>query len=309
MIKKPNNKLIVVCGPTASGKTALGIQIAKKWNLEIISSDSRQFYAQMKIGTARPDHKELDNIVHHLLGSQDINQPISAAEFENLGLEILEKIYQKQHAALLVGGSGLYIKALCEGLDSGLPAPNQALRADLETILTNSGIETLQAKLQKLDPEYAASVDLQNPRRLVRALEVCITTGLTYSSLRKAKPKNRNFEVLYLGIDLPRQQLYERINLRVSMMLAQGLMQEATGLICFRHLSSMQTVGYREVFEYLDGLINYKQMEEKIAQNTRRYAKRQLTWLAAQPNIHWHKIHDNQDLELVYQKIEAFLKN
>ncbi len=280
--------LIIVTGPTASGKTVLSIELAKKFNTEVISADSRQFFKEMQIGTARPTDEELQGVPHHFLGHISIHEHYNAGMFEKDALKILETIFAKNNIAIVCGGSGMYVNALCYGLDE-LPHQNENLRCKLENLLNEKGIEALQKKLQLLDPEYYAIVDLQNPHRLMRAIEVCIITGVPYSQLRSGEKKQRNFEIIKIAIDWPREKLYERINKRVDLMFKQGLVEEAKNLLPFKNHNALQTVGYRELFNYFDGKYTLEVAKESIKQNTRRFAKRQLTWFRREKDIKWFK--------------------
>lgn len=280
--------LIIITGPTASGKTALSIELAKKFNTEVISADSRQFFKEMQIGTARPTEEELQGVPHHFLGHISIHEHYNAGMFENDALKILESIYSKKNIAIVCGGSGMYVNALCYGLDE-LPEQNENLRSELEKILEEKGIEALQEKLKQLDPDYYAVVDLQNPHRLMRAIEVCISAGIPYSQLRSGDKKHRDFDSIKIAIDWPREILYQRINERVDLMFKQGLAEEAKNLLPFKNHNALQTVGYKELFNYFDGNCTLEDAKELIKQNTRRFAKRQLTWLRREKDIKWFK--------------------
>ncbi|MFN4235348.1 MAG: tRNA (adenosine(37)-N6)-dimethylallyltransferase MiaA [Bacteroidia bacterium] len=283
-----NKYLIVVTGPTASGKTALSIALAKAFQTEVISADSRQFFKEMQVGTARPTAEELEGIKHHFLGHISIHDIYNAGIFEKDALEVLDTIFETKNVAIVCGGSGMYVNALCYGLDE-LPKQDKELRLKLEELLKQKGIEALQEKLKVLDSEYYKMVDLQNPHRLMRAIEVCINTGIPYSQLRKGEKKERNFKILKIGIDWPREKLYERINQRVDLMFEQGLVEEAKKLIPFKNINALQTVGYRELFDYFEGKCTLEEAKELIKQNTRRFAKRQLTWFRKDQEIKWFK--------------------
>jgi tRNA dimethylallyltransferase len=278
--------LIVIAGPTASGKTAVGINLAKRLNTEIISADSRQFYREMAIGTAKPTPNELAQAKHHFVNSHSITDSFNVGDFEQQGLALLNEIFKTHNTAILVGGSGLYIKAICEGFDQ-LPDIDPGIRDHLNTELALKGIEHLQQKLQQVDPDYYQQVDLNNPQRIIRALEVFEGSGQPFSSYRKANLKSRPFNIIKIGLLWPREKLYERINLRVDMMVADGLLDEVRSLLPYRHLNALQTVGYTEVFDYLDGSINLQTAVDQIKQNTRRFAKRQMTWFNKDKEINW----------------------
>lgn len=293
--------LFVVCGPTAVGKTALAIWIAKNFETEIISADARQFYKEMNIGTAKPNENELNSVPHHFINSLSVEQDYSAGDFEKEAIPVLEKIFSKKNSAVLVGGSGLFIKAVCEGLDE-FPVVNQQIRDELRKEFEAKGISFLQEKLKELDAEYFAIVDKENHRRLIRALEVCLSTGKTFSEFHKHEKKERNFQIIKIGLNLPREKLYERINLRVDEMIKSGLVEEAEKLFPLRKLNALQTVGYVELFDYFEKKISLNEAIEKIKQHTRNYAKRQLTWFNQDKTIHWFL--PNED-----EKIISFLQS
>ncbi len=286
-----NNKpkyLIVVTGPTASGKTALSVDLAKAFNTDVISADSRQFFKEMQIGTARPTDEELQGVPHHFLGHISIHEHYNAGMFEKEALEISDKIFSKNNIAIVCGGSGMYVNALCYGLDD-LPEQNEKIRKELEKLYIEKGIEALQEKLKELDPEYYKIVDLQNPHRLMRAIEVCLSTGIPYSQMRSGEKKERDFQIIKIAIDWPREKLYERINQRVDLMFKQGLAEEAKKLYPYKNINALQTVGYRELFDYFEDKSTLEQAKEDIKQNTRRFAKRQLTWFRKDNEIKWFK--------------------
>ena len=282
----PPSFLIVIVGPTAVGKTKLSLQLAKHFNAEIISADSRQFFKEMNIGTAKPDEAELKTAKHHFINSHSITEYFSAGEFEKSALALLEGIFKKNNVSLLVGGSGLYVKALCEGMDD-LPEAGPAIREKLNAQLKNEGIEKLFSQLKILDPEYAMKVDGHNPQRIIRALEIILQTGKTYSFFRKGIKKERPFKIIKIGLALPREELYDSINKRMDKMLADGLIDEARGLYEFKNHNALQTVGYAEVFDYLDGKYNEAEMIDLLKRNSRRYAKRQMTWFKRDKEIAW----------------------
>lgn len=269
--------LIVIGGPTASGKTAFAIRVAQRLGTEILSCDSRQFYREMSIGTAKPSAEELAAVPHHFINSISIEAAYSVGDYERDALALLEKLFEKHDAVVLTGGSGLYQKALCEGLDD-FPEVPQEVRQRVEQWYQFSGIEGLQQKLKACDPDYYAKVDLQNSRRLMRALGVYEASGLPFSSFHHAQKTERNFTPFYLFLSPTRELLYERINQRVVQMVADGLVEEARSLYPQRHLLALQTVGYQELFEYFDGKTSLEEAIEQIKQHTRNYAKRQLTW-------------------------------
>jgi tRNA dimethylallyltransferase len=278
--------LIVVCGPTGSGKTDLGATLAKKLNTAVLSADSRQIYREMAIGTAQPEAHQLAAAPHYLIAQRDVNERFTAGDYEREALAILEKLFTGHDAVVAVGGSGLYIDALCRGLDA-VPDSDPALRAELEKQWRDGGSRQMLARLQELDPVYCKQVDPANPNRVIRALEVCMSSGMPYSSLRRGTRKERWFDILKIGITWPREELYARIDRRVDAMMAAGLEAEARALFPLRELNALQTVGYRELFGYFDGTHSLERAVELIKQNSRRYAKRQITWFSKDKDIHW----------------------
>jgi tRNA dimethylallyltransferase len=287
--------LLVILGPTAVGKTSLSIQVAKQLSAEILSADSRQFYREMKIGTARPDESDLRLVRHHFMGHLSIQDPYNVSMYEADALRTLDALFQKNPIAILTGGSGLFIKAVCHGIDE-LPDPDPALREKLKATFDSYGIMPLQTQLKELDPAFFEIVDRSNPKRLLRALEVCITTGKPYSSLRKNSPALRNFKTIQLGLSREKADLYARINQRVDQMMEQGLMKEAEGLYPFRELNALNTVGYKELFLYFDGKLTLDRAIENIKTNSRRYAKRQMTWFRKENDIHWMDATKEQEI-------------
>jgi tRNA dimethylallyltransferase len=278
--------LVVVVGPTAIGKTALSIRLAQHYGAEIISADSRQFYKELKIGVAAPSDAELAAATHHFIGHLSIHDYYNASRFEKDALQKIEALFETHNIVVMTGGSGLYIDAVCNGIDD-LPDPTPELRTELKTLFQKEGIESLQNLLQTHDPEYYNAVDTKNPARLLRALEVCITAGQPYSSLRTQKLEQRPFEVIFIGLHCERALLNERIHRRVDEMLTSGLLDEVERLFPMRHLNALNTVGYKELFAWKEGKISFEQAIEDIKTNTRRYAKRQMTWFRKNPNIRW----------------------
>lgn len=269
------------------GKTAAGIRIAKDLGAEIISADSRQFYRQMEIGTAKPTLEERGEVTHYFVDNLDLQQDYNVGKFEREALARLEKLFAKSRYAVLVGGSGLYVKALCDGIDD-MPAVDPNIRNQLRQQKEEKGIAFLAAQLQEKDPEYAAIADLKNPQRLVRALEIIESTGRTYTSFREVEKNiERPFKVLKIGLELPREVLYDRINRRMDLMIEAGLFEEAERLYPYRDLNALQTVGYREIFGYLDGLYDREEAVRLLKRNSRRYAKRQLTWFKKDEATRW----------------------
>jgi tRNA dimethylallyltransferase len=280
--------LIVVAGPTASGKTALAIELAQYFEAEILSCDSRQFFKETNIGTAKPNAKELAAAVHHFVDCLSIEEEYNIGDYERDVLAFLEHYYQKNNIAIMVGGSGMYIRAVCEGLDV-YPTVDKNIRLELNQLLEEKGIEALQEELSVADPVYYSKVDILNPHRLIRALEIFRGTGKPFSSFQGKGKVKRPFEVIKLGLNWERAELYDRINRRVDLMLKAGLLEEVKALYPQRTLNALQTVGYREFFDYFDEKISLEEAIELVKRNTRRYAKRQLTWLRKETNLHWIK--------------------
>lgn len=284
--------LIVVSGPTAVGKTALAIQLAQHFQTEIISADARQFYREISIGTAKPNADELAQAKHHFIDSHSVTEVVDAGSFEKIALAKLQKIFSEKSYAILVGGSGLYTQAVCEGLDD-LTFRDDELRASLQT----KTAEELQSILAKLDPDYFALVDLQNKQRMMRAIEVSTLSGKAYSSHLTGKKKQRDFGIIKIAITDERAKLYERINHRVDQMMANGLVAEVKNNIANRACYALKTVGYKEIFDMLDGRLTLEQSVEAIKQNTRRFAKRQLTWLRRDPEYQWFAYHEFEKIK------------
>lgn len=278
--------LIVVAGPTAVGKTAAAIKLAQHFNTVVVSADSRQFFREMNIGTAKPDEGELAVAKHYFINSHSISESFSVGDFEKQGLALLDELFKTHDKVVLAGGSGLYIKAICEGFDD-LPVADISVREKLNQQLEREGITTLQKQLQQIDPDYYTQVDLNNPQRIIRALEVFETSGKPFSSYRNATVNKRPFNIIKLALDMPREKLYERINLRVDLMVKQGLIQEVKSLLPYRELNALNTVGYSELFDYFDGKTSLDEALLLIKQNTRRFAKRQLTWFRKDKDFIW----------------------
>jgi tRNA dimethylallyltransferase len=305
----PNSQakyLIIIAGPTAVGKTELAIRLAKTLHTEIISADSRQIFKELSIGTAKPSEKELSEVPHHFINSHSIAEAYSAGDFERDALKLLDALFIKHDFVVLTGGSGLYIKAVSEGLDL-LPAPEEGLRQSLTERLSREGLESLQQEIKGIDPDFASTREIVNPQRVVRALEVYYTTGLPISHYQQKNLQNRPFKQILIALDRDRAELYHRIDSRMDQMLSQGLVEEAKSVIEFRHMHALQTLGYKEVYAYLDGLYNEKEMERLLKQNSRRYAKRQLTWFRHQGDFQWFQP-DQFDHILNYINKESSLK-
>jgi len=278
--------LIVIAGPTAIGKTAAAIGVAKHFDTVVVSADSRQFFREMSIGTAKPSAEELAQVKHYFIDSHSITEPFSVGDFERECLILLDELFKRHDHVVLAGGSGLYIKAICEGFDD-LPIADPAIREKLNLELEQKSLNYLQEKLKLADPLYYNQVDLGNPQRIIRALEVFESTGNPISSYRQAAVNKRPFHIIKLALNMPRELLYRRINDRVDMMLHQGLLAEVTSLLPYRHLNALNTVGYAEIFDYMDGATTLDKAVEMIKQNTRRFAKRQLTWFRKDQQFIW----------------------
>ncbi|TAI49055.1 tRNA (adenosine(37)-N6)-dimethylallyltransferase MiaA [Flagellimonas allohymeniacidonis] len=293
--------LLAVVGPTAIGKTRLAIALAKHFNTEIISADSRQFFKEMRIGTAVPSSKELTEAKHHFIQHKSIHETYSVGDFEKEVMALLHRLFQEKDTVVLVGGSGLYVDALVKGLDE-FPEVNPKIRKTLNKRLLDEGIESLQRELKARDPLYYDQVDLMNPHRVIRALEVSISSGRPFSSFRRKHKTNRFFQTVYVGIDADRAIIYDRINRRVDSMMDEGLLDEARQLHPFKELNALQTVGYRELFEFFEEKCTLDFAVEEIKKNTRRFAKRQLTWLRKNEHIIWSNYAD--PLEKIIQRIK-----
>ena len=294
--------LISIVGTTGIGKTRLSIELAKHFATEIISCDSRQFFRKMKIGTAAPSDEELSLAKHHFIGNLSVSDYYSIGQYEIDALAKTEELFSEKDVIILVGGSMMYEKALIEGLND-LPEANAEHQEKLDIILNEEGIDKLQNLLKELDPEYFKNVDKNNPRRLLRAIDVIWQTGKTYSEIISAPKKKRNFQTIRIGIEAPREIIYQKINERVDKMMKDGLLDEVKNLINYRDLVALKTVGYTELFKYLDGEWPLEFAVEEIKKNSRRFAKRQLTWYRGESNIHWVK---NQN---AFQESLSLLEN
>jgi tRNA dimethylallyltransferase len=287
MLEKALEKtLIVIVGPTAIGKTALAITIANTLNTEIISADSRQFFEEMEIGTAKPSPEELQAAPHHFINSHSVKDLFSTGDFEVEALGRIADLFDEKDQVVMVGGSGLYINAVLNGLDE-LPETDLSIREALNTRLKEEGIQSIQDELSRLDPEYYSTVDQSNPQRMIRGLEFHLSTGKKLSSFLSKSKKQRPFKTIKIGLNQDRALLYKQINERVDLMMTKGLLKEVEHLIPFKGYNALKTVGYAELFDYLDGNISLEAAVDKIKQNTRRFAKRQLTWFRRDPEIKW----------------------
>jgi tRNA dimethylallyltransferase len=278
--------LIVIAGPTAVGKTETAIQLARHYDTVIVSADSRQFYREMSIGTAKPNADELAAAKHYFINSHSVTEDFTVGDYEKQALALLDELFKTHNKVILAGGSGLFIRAVCEGFDE-LPDADNAIREKLNTEFAKHGIAYLQEKLKIADPNYYNQVDLNNPKRLIRALQVFESTGKPFSSFRSASVNQRPFESIKFCINLPREILYDRINRRVDIMIEQGLVDEVHSLLPYRHLNALHTVGYSELFDYFDGKTDLPTAINLIKQNTRNFAKRQLTWFRKDKEMHW----------------------
>ena len=290
-----NKHLIVLAGPTASGKTATAIKLAMAFDAEIISADSRQFYKELSIGTAAPTAEELAQVKHHFVYNLSIEDKYDVADYEKDVLNYLKEYFKTKNVAVMTGGSGLFIDAVCNGLDE-IPDISEEVRNRVTRMLEIDGLEALQKEVERVDPDYFQIVDRQNPRRLQRALEVFYQTGKPYSTFRRKNAAKRDFDIIKLAILWDRDKLIERINRRVDLMMEQGLLDEVKSVYPKRHLNSLNTVGYKELFDYLDGKCSLEQSVEQIKINTRQYAKRQMTWLRKNNDYQWFTIEESDEI-------------
>ncbi len=288
-----NKTLIVITGPTAVGKTDLCLDIAKYFGIPIINADSRQIYREIKIGTAAPTEEQLQQVRHYFVGTQALTDYYSASIYEQEVMSLLDTLFQTSDYALLSGGSMMYIDAVCNGIDD-IPTVDDETRNTLKRRLAEEGLESLCEQLRVLDPEHYEIVDKKNPRRVVHALEICLMTGRTYTSFRTNEHKERPFNIIKIGLTRDREIIYERINRRVDIMMEQGFLDEARSVYPLRHLNALNTVGYKELFAYLDGTWSLDEAIERIKGNTRRYARKQLTWYKKDPLVTWFSPDDKQ---------------
>lgn len=277
---------IVIVGPTASGKTNLSLQLAAHFNTSIISADSRQCYKELNIGVAKPSQEELDRIPHYFINSHSIQNEVNAGVFENYALTAIAAIFATKDVAIMVGGTGLYVKTFCEGMDD-MPRVEETIRTQVRNEYETKGLDWLQQMVKEVDPLFYEKGETQNPQRMLRALEVKLSSGKSILELHSSPRLVRDFNIVKIGMELPREQVYQNINNRVDAMMQEGLLQEAKALYNYRHLNALQTVGYTEFFDYLDGNFTLEKAVEEIKKNTRHYAKRQLTWFKRDENIKW----------------------
>lgn len=286
------NTLLVLLGPTGVGKTELSLQVAEQLKSPIVSSDSRQLYKQMTIGTAAPTDEQLKRVTHYFVGILEPEDYYSASQFEDDAVALIEKLLQSHRFVVMTGGSMMYIDAVCKGIDE-IPTIDKKLRKEVYELYQKEGLESIRARLKILDPVFYNEVDLKNPKRVIHALEICLMSGKPYSSLRTNPNKKRSFKIVKVGFTRPREELYERINNRVDQMIADGLIEEARKLYPKRHLNSLNTVGYKELFEYFAGTCTLDFAIEKIKQHSRNYARKQLTWFKKDKDINWINLSDN----------------
>lgn len=281
-----NKNLVVVVGPTGVGKTAVCIELAKSLDCEIISADSRQIYRDIPIGTASPTEDERKSVPHHFIGMLSLDEYFSAARYEEMALAEIERQFKKRNVVLLTGGSMMYVDALCKGIDD-IPSPDREIRDELMRRFETEGLDSLRHQLKILDPEYYNVVDLKNPKRVIHGLEICLMTGRTYTSFRTNICKKRPFNIIKVGLRREREELYERINQRVDQMILAGLVEEARKVYPFRSYNALNTVGYKELFEFFDGVITLDEAVDKIKRNSRVYSRKQMTWFKRDESIHW----------------------
>lgn len=296
--------LVVITGPTAVGKTKLCVKIAQHFNTEIISADSRQFYKELSIGTAKPIPEEMKNIPHHFINNLSISEEYNANDFEKDALKLLKQLFNRHKIVILTGGSGLFIDAICNGFDADLPGADQNIRLKLENLYNKYGIEILQEKLKQLDPEFYKEIDLSNVKRLYRAIEVCIISNKPYSELRQGKQQERPFRILKVALNREKEELFDRINQRVDLMIESGLIEEVKSVIKYKNHNALKTVGYTEIFEHLDGEITLDKSIKNIKTNTRRYAKKQINWFNKSNDYRWFKPSQEKEIiELIQSNI------
>jgi tRNA dimethylallyltransferase len=287
--------LIVIAGPTAVGKTPVAIELARRLGTEIVNADSRQVYREMKIGTAMPSDSQLAAVKHHLTGHLSISQAYNASMYENEALQVLEKLFLRYERVILTGGSGMYIDAVCNGIDD-IPSVDPGVRDKMRKEFLERGLDYIRTRLQEVDPEYYAKVDLNNPKRILKALEVWETSGRPYSQFLTGKPKDRPFRIVKIGLDLPRAVLHGRINLRVLRMMEEGLESEARSLLPFRKMNALNTLGYKEMFDFFDGKLTLPEAVVQIQGHSRQYARRQITWFRKDANLKWFDPLDTESM-------------
>lgn len=306
MTNHDDRLLVIIMGPTAVGKTALAIDLAAYFETDIISADSRQFYVEMNIGTAKPTSSQLQQVKHHFINSLHVSQAYSVGKYEEEAILLIDKLFQQKKILIVVGGSGLYINALCDGIDT-IPSVSAKTKAYVSQLYQDKGMVELLSLLKKYDPLYYDQVDHKNTQRVTRAVEVCLETQMSFSSFRKGVKTQRSFQLLKIGLQKSREQLYQSINQRVDDMVQQGLVDEVKSLVPYKDANALQTVGYTEFFSFLDGACSLEEAIALIKKNTRRYAKRQLTWFRKDPAIHWFDVTQVSN-ESIRSHIISFLK-
>ena len=299
---------LIIQGPTAVGKTAVSIQAALQLHTSIISADSRQCYKEMSIGTAKPSAEELQQVRHYFIDEYPVTTHLTAADYERIALQYLADIFSTKDTAIVCGGTGLYINALCNGLDD-MPPADAAIEAEVNLAYKEQGIDWLQAAVQQEDPEFYAAGEIQNPSRMLRALIFKRSTGKSITGFRTGNKKERPFRIIKVGLELPREMLYERINQRVDIMMQEGLLEEVKALYPYKHLKNLQTVGYSELFEYIDGKCTLHEATEKIKQHTRNYAKRQMTWFKKDSEVQWLRADDKEVVSRVLAEYNNLTQN
>lgn len=302
MKHSPKKTVIIICGPTAVGKTSVAISLAKHFNTEIISADSRQCFKELNIGVARPSQEELKEVPHHFIATHSLTDKISAAFFEQYALEKVNELFHDHDTVIMVGGTGLYIKGFAEGLDA-IPGIDESIRKKIIADYETKGLPWLQEEIKAKDPDFFAAGEIQNPQRIMRALEVVESTGRSILEFRTRKKVNRHFNIIKIGLELPKDELHRNINSRVDKMINDGLVGEVISLKEYRHLNALQTVGYSEIFEQLDGKISLAGAIEEIKKNTRQYAKRQMTWFRKDKEINWISAKHIQEIIAMAQKL------
>jgi tRNA dimethylallyltransferase len=294
-LKHKKNTVIILCGPTAVGKTSLSLQLAKHFKTSIISADSRQCFKELNIGVAKPTEQELFSVKHYFVNSHSINEEVNAMVFEKYALEKSEEIFSENNIAVMVGGTGLYLKAFCQGMDE-MPNVPKKIRENIIAKYEAEGIDFLQKELQKKDSAFWQIAEQQNPQRLMRALEIFEATGKSIAEFKSSKKKVRDFDIIKLGLELPREKLYQHINTRVDKMMSDGLLKEVESLIKHKSLNALQTVGYKELFDFIENKISLDKAVELIKKNTRHYAKRQMTWFKKDSEIKWIDVVDSYEI-------------
>lgn len=288
--------LVVITGPTAVGKTKLCVEVAQHYHTEIISADSRQFYTELAIGTAKPTPKEMDGVPHHFIDSHSITENFNVNDFEKTALTVLDQLFKQHNIVILTGGSGLFIDILCNGFDQEIPTSSEKIRTEIAVLHNKYGISVLQEKLKQLDPQFYKEIDLNNYKRLERAIEICLLTGKSNSELRQGIKQERPFNILKIGLERDRTELFDRINQRVDIMMKEGLLAEVKSVVAYKNHNALKTVGYTELFNFLDDEISLEEAIEKIKVNSRRYAKRQIAWFTKSGDYTWFHPDDKESI-------------